>query len=81
VRCGAILAIDSIGTAAIDSLILALKDPFPLNSDLAAESLGRIGPDAARAIPALKQAKASSILRAHQKHLQEAIDAVGQTAP
>ncbi len=81
VRCGAILAIDSIGTAAIDSLILALKDPFPLNSDLAAESLGRMGPDAVRAIPALKQAKASSLLRAHQKHLQEAIDAVSQTTP
>jgi hypothetical protein len=81
VRCGALLAMESIGTAAIDGLILALNDPFPLNSGLAAESLSRIGPEATRAIPALKQAMASSILRAHQKNLQKAIDAVGQTTP
>ena len=81
IRCGAILALESMGTVAIDALILALEDPFPNNSALAAESLNRMAPDAARAIPALKQAMAASTLRTHKGALKSVIDSISQPAP
>jgi len=81
VRCGAILALESMGPVALDGLILGLADPFPMNSVLAADSLGRIGPDAAQAIPALKKTKASAIFRGHQQILQRTIDRISKAAP
>ena len=81
IRCGAILALESMGTAAIDALILGVEDPFPMNSAVAAECLARIGPDAAGAIPTLKKAVTSSIIRGHKQALQGVIDRISRAAP
>ena len=81
VRCGALLTMESMGAVALDGLIQGLEDPFPMNSVLAAQCLSRIGPDAARAIPALKKALATAILRGHKRHLQGAIDTINPPTP
>ena len=81
IRCSAILALESIWTSAIDALIIALQDPFPTSSSLAAQSLNRMAPDAAAAIPALKKAMESSKFRAHKDMLRGVIDSISQPAP
>ena len=77
VRCGALLVMESMGTVALDAFILGLEDPFPMNSVLAAQCLGHIGPAAASAIPALKKNMASSISPLHKRQFQEAIENIG----
>jgi HEAT repeat protein len=56
VRCNALLALGSIGPAAVDALIIGLEDPFHMNKSLAAECLARLGTAAAKALPALEAA-------------------------
>jgi len=77
VRCGAIWVMESMGPVALEGLILGLEDSYPMNSGLAAESLGRFGADAARALPALKKAMASEMIRGQQRSLQGAIESIG----
>ena len=81
VRCGALLAMESMGEIAIEGLMMGLDDPFPLNSVLAAYCLNRMGPDAAQAIPALKKAMASAVLRGKKQQFQGVIDSISRAAP
>ncbi len=60
IRCGAVVALAAMGHHGIDGLIAGLNDPFPHIATLSAECLGRMGPDAARALPALETAMAKS---------------------
>ena len=60
VRCSALFTLESIGPGAIAALATGLQDPFLMNKAFAAECLGRFGPAAARALPALEAAAKSS---------------------
>lgn len=76
VRCGVLLVMESMGTVALDGFILGLEDPFPMNSVLAAQCLGRIGPAAAIAIPTLKKNMAASIGPLHERQFEDAIESI-----
>ena len=55
VRMHALLTLDAVGPEAIDVIIEGLSDPFPAVTGLAAHMLGRRGPQAVSALPALEQ--------------------------
>jgi hypothetical protein len=59
VRCSSLLTLHEMGPAGVDGLILGLQDPFLMNKLTAADCLQKIGPAAAKALPALEAAKNS----------------------
>ena len=75
VRCGSLLALHEMGPAGVDGLILGLQDPFLMNKTTAADCLQRMGPAAAKALPALKAAKNSPNVQV-TRTMQGAIDAI-----
>ena len=64
-----------MGPAGGDGLILGLQDPFLMNKTTAADCLQRMGPAAAKALPALKAAKNSPNEHV-ARTMQGAIDAI-----
>ena len=60
VRMHALLTLDGIGSEAIDAMASSVTDSMPGVAALAAHALGRKGPGAASALPALEQALQST---------------------
>ncbi len=80
IRCGAILVCEAIGTAAVDGLIDALKDPVPANAELAAGCLARLGPLATKAQDAV-EALLSSTSPTVRSHARYALNQIRHSAP
>jgi len=77
VRMDAVTALQTFGKAAIPGLIRALEDPDPTVLIDASLGLGRLGPDAAAAVPTLNQ------LRHHRNYriAEAAKEALAMIAP
>jgi len=78
VRCGALLALESIGPSSLKAIASVLEDPFPMIAGLAADCLSRMGADAADALPALELA-AKTPIPGLQQQMQSTIDSIKQS--